>query len=824
MIFSALAPQYWAAGFSAIPLHPRSKRPAVDAWQTYATEPIPAEVRAEWLAAFPNHNIGVVLGPQSDLCIIDIDTDNPSIVTALRAVLPPSPWERRGRKGVALAYRFSNFSTFRITGRNREMMVECLSTRTQCVMPGSIHPDTGAPYVATADLFSPEVCAVLMPLPPDIEKMLRGVLEFAGVGLGISGHTKMVEYVSAGGRDVAMVRQAGMHAAAILRGEESFNEAAEHMLAWHDSQVEQVAGDPIDINKGISKIADFLIRDVTGPRKRALPPGWDAGMTPQERTAYGFDAFTPEDRSWTYAELKENWRAQLALHEPGTQGRREALDYVLDRLGGGATIDPLDEESLLRYLAQTSGFHLTYGGLKAAIAARRQEGIKGDDHTQIAKALRTELEKQGTIRFHEGMFWQWGGSHWAPLTDGAIRRTIQDVFGHLPLARRANDHSSVLKVLADQVTHPLGDEPTVGVNFANGFLTTDLELVPHDPKYGATYTLTYRYMPEMATTARRFHRFLDSVWGHTEDFEERVVMLRTALAATLFGIAWRFETAFCMIGVPRSGKSQMLNLVEALMPAGSVASINPDQWHDKFLPAELAGKLVNICSELPDKRHLDGRMFKTIVSGEFISAQRKNRDPFRFRPICAHWIGTNHIPRTLDTSGGFSRRWRLFHFNRQVPPGQTVLGLGQDIAAEEREAIVAWAVQVIPELMKAGSLPTCPSHIVKAEEMDQKNNSVMQFVKASGEVFIGATVASSPTPISERALYNAYSSFLSVEGGARPVPLPTFREQMSELGSVLGFQVNRKTTPEGTIYYDYENLTLAMKNVVPLRRSNGIGS
>lgn len=825
MIFGELAPKYWGAGFQAIPLHPKSKRPAVEGWQRFATEPVTADEQAHWLTAFPDHNVGVVLGPQSDLCIIDIDSDNPAINAAIRSVLPPSPWERKGRKGIALAYKFSDFPTFRVVSAGKGMLVECLSTRTQCVMPGSVHPDTGAVYVATAELFDPAVRAQLMPLPPDIEKILRGVLEFAGVSLSIRGHTKMVEYVSAGGRDVAMTRQAGMHAAAILRGEETFLEAVEHMLAWHESQVEQVAGDPIDIAKGITRVAEFLIRDVTGPRRRALPVGWDAGLDAAQRTAFGFDIFVAENRSWTYAELKDHWRGIVAVHEAGSLGRREGLGYVLDRLAGGAALDPLDEESLLRYLGQTNGLNLTYASLKAGVSARRQEGIKGDDHTQIAKALRIELEKSGEVRFHQGGFWQWEGSHWSPLSDSDLRRVVQDMFGGLPLAKRASDHSAIVKVLADQLASPLfeGEEPATGVNFANGFLTPDLVLHEHHPRFGATATLSYRYMPELAESARRFHLFLDSVWGHTPDYEARVRMLRAALAVTLFGIAWRFEAAFCLIGIHRSGKSQLLNLVEAMMPTGAVASVNPDQWHDRFLPAELVGKMVNICSELPDKRHLDGRMFKTVVSGEFISAQKKNKDPFRFRPTCAHWIGTNHIPRTYDTSGGFSRRWRMFDFDRQVAPGQTVLGIGQDIAAEEREAIAAWAVQEITQVVEVGLLPTCPSHDLKVDQMAAKNNSVLQFLKSSGMVFVGQAVARATSPISERALYNAYCSFQSAEGAARPVPLDTFREQMSDLGSSLGFRVLRKTSPQGVVYYDYENITLAPSNVVELRRSSGTG-
>ncbi len=41
-----------------------------------------------------------------------------------------------------------------------------------------------------------------------------------------------------------------------------------------------------------------------------------------------------------------------------------------------------------------------------------------------------------------------------------------------------------------------------GLNFANGFLTENLDLLPHSQEFGCEYVLPYRYLPERAVNSR----------------------------------------------------------------------------------------------------------------------------------------------------------------------------------------------------------------------------------------------------------------------------------------------------------------------------------
>lgn len=166
------------------------------------------------------------------------------------------------------------------------MLVECLSSGTQCVMPPSIHPDTQLPYTANADLAT--VKSKLICLPEDIEKIIRDAVVSAGATLSHSGWSKVTEYVSAGARDTSLTDLAGLFAYAVTRGDRTLQDAIGMLRSSCDEFVENVAGDPVDVDKHVNNMLKFLHRDVL-EKGKVLPKGWDAGYTPEQLREIGVE-------------------------------------------------------------------------------------------------------------------------------------------------------------------------------------------------------------------------------------------------------------------------------------------------------------------------------------------------------------------------------------------------------------------------------------------------------------------------------------------------------------------------------------------------------
>ena len=815
-IFGQYAPEYYAAGMSVIPLHYHDKRPIPKDWSRFHdTLPDPVQQQT-WVKHNSSSNIGLVLGAQSGIAVIDIDTDDEAIKNAILSVLPHSPWERVGKKGMVLAYRYNGTPTFRIKDVNGNTLVEHLSTRTQVVLPPSIHPETKAPYTSTGNLW--EVKDQLPSLNPEIESILRGMLKELTDSNGIkielshSGWTKVTDYVSQGSRDVQMTSVAGLYANGVVRGELSLYDAIERMKAWYSTCTEHVAGDDIDIDKGIKNLVRFVLRDVHD-RGKVLPTGWDEDLSDEDKEKLGLE-LDKDKQEWSFNELRDYLQEKFERHPVESDQRMDAIEYVLAKITQSVNLTSINEERLLRYIMAANGKEFTMSMLRKRLKEITESDVKGNDHAEIARAVIRDMEVYGPLRFLNNQFMTWGGSHWTELHERFLLKHITEEYGHLPAAKRNSDHRGILKTIASLNPNEICTQPVKGVNFANGMLMQNLTLKDHDQAYGMTYTLPFRYMPEQDGKAFKFMDFLAKCWGQDPDYEQKLDALQEVMCATIFGISPQFQKAILLFGAPKSGKSQLLEIVRALVPDNARCACPPDTWFDKFAPTTMYQKLLNTCGELSDKKPLDGQKFKQIVDGEEMSGQYKGQQIFQFKPQCAHWFASNHLPRTDDTSSAFNRRWLVFVFSRPVKTEDIVLNLGEQIVAEEREAIVAWAVQAMPRLIENRNFTVPASSVEAIKEMATANNSVRFFIEDSQRVTI-TPVAASELPeafektlplTSETKLHTAYWSFCLGAGGARPVGPRAFRMKMRELGIEMGFHLVMDETTNEAVYV---GLTLA---------------
>lgn len=805
-IFASEAPKYWNLGKPAIPLRVGFKRPWIDAWQVFADRMPTEREQQEWLSQKGSGNIGLPMGAASGVVAIDVDSEDPRVQRVIESVLPKSPWKRVGRKGAVYAFRFEGERTFRIKASNGEMLLECLSKGTQIVLPPSIHPDTGAAYVANCDLI--EVIGSLPSLPRGVEGLLREALKAEGIEVGSTGNTKITSFVPAGARDNALVFHAGLLARAVTRGERTLVEAMGEMKAWVEGYTEKVAGDEVSVDKACAKVVDFLMRDVTGEKRKALPTGWDDGLSAEDKEKLGL-VISDENERWEAEKITNYLLKEFERHvTPDTVGWMNAVEVALDRIARNVDLSSLEEERILKFIVSQSKGALTVSTLRKELVKLRSGEITGTDHSEVARAVLKDLEQFGKIKHHLGKFWQWKGAAWEPVDQNDFVKHISEEYGKLPVCRRYADISQIVKLMAGLLAEPLQTVSMTGVNFANGFLTEDLELRSHSPEFGCTYVLPYRYQED--SRCPLFMQMLDDSWGEDPDYGDKVLALQEAFAATLMGIAPRFQRAFCMIGQAHSGKSRILEILKGLMPDGCHSAVPPTEWGDKFMPAQMADKLVNFAGEISEKRDISGEHFKKVVEGQEIEAQNKNQPIFLFRPKAAQWFASNHTPKTRDTSDGFNRRWLFLEFPRRISDEKKVIGIDQIILAAEREQIVAWALQALKRLKQNKDFTTPSSHMAIIDEMANLNNSVRYFLSQSPRLKVGKREheGTSKTRTMGDLLFDEYWSFCTMAGGVSRVPRTKFHALMKELAPAFKFEQLKETRSGGyDIAYNY--ITLA---------------
>jgi hypothetical protein len=148
-VYAAEAQRYLDKGLPVVPCFGKRAVPA--RWDQWCTRMPPRQEIERW-NNIPWTGIALVVGPKSGISIIDIDATDPEIIAEIEKTLPPSPWRRLGRFGVALAYRATDLGRVVCADPRGDHLFDLLSNRRIIVLPPSVHPATGQNYHASAHL------------------------------------------------------------------------------------------------------------------------------------------------------------------------------------------------------------------------------------------------------------------------------------------------------------------------------------------------------------------------------------------------------------------------------------------------------------------------------------------------------------------------------------------------------------------------------------------------------------------------------------------------------------------------------------------------
>ena len=775
-IFSKYAPFYWAKGLPAIPLKVNSQAPFMNEWPKYCHVMPSKEEQELWLRMYQANNIGLPCGRQSGVILIDYDYTDPEVEKVILKVLGYSPWVRIGSKGWARAYKFrADIQSGNIQDAAGKIIVEIKSTGTQMVLPFSMHPKTGKEYTSNNNLW--EVMEELGDLPKDVMERMRTALVTSGkVELGAGGGQKAkfkgLAKVPSGTRDMQMTKYAGFLAREILGGRASLMEALNDMTAWFDAKIEVVVGDKIEVSKGHGQIINFLIRDVTG-KGRILPQGWDTDLTDDDRKGWGLN-FDESHEEWDLQRIVA-YIEEAGKYAPTSVERMTMINFILIKLSRSRNLDIISIDKILSVLKADT--KITLAGLKKQLARLQSGSIEGVSHTEIAKEVIKDMgEKFGQLAFWNGLIWNWGGSHWEVIEEQEIRSYIQENYGDLTQSKKFSDHKQIVQVIKDILPQGVGTGVRGGVNFANGLLDEQMVLRTHAPEYGMIYTLPFSYKPELSGKCPMFLEFLHHSWGGDVDYTEKMLGIREAISTTLFGTATVYQRAFLLYGVANTGKSVMMKILSAMVPDESRCAIGPEIWGEPYIAAEFARKVLNVCGELDEKKPLNGKMFKEIVDGSEITSRAIYGSPFKFSPRAAHWFASNYLPKSRDVTNGFNRRWLIFQFTRVVKEEEMIRELNAKIIYEEIEAVVAWALESYPRLVKSGIYSEGTSSRDLIERISLQNSTIRQWMVERVEIKKGAEVA-------ESALFLDFWQYCT---GVLKVGIPSMPTFSIDFGSFLG--------------------------------------
>lgn len=339
------------------------------------------------------------------------------------------------------------------------------------------------------------------------------------------------------------------------------------------------------------------------------------------------------------------------------------------------------------------------------------------------------------------------------------------------------------------------------LNCTNGMLDLKtLVLHPHDPKY-----LSIRQIPvawEPNATSPTYDAWLDDRVG---PFQSEVI---EEVISQFLDPSRTPTRALFLFGPSRSGKSTMLRLAEKLVGGHeNVSGLTLQDISDnQFAAAELYGRAINMCPDLPKDHVNDLSVFKRVTGDDKITANRKYGKLFHFRANALFLFSTNTVP-TISVDDGDA------YFARTVPAvfpksyrDKENPEIEERLGGELPGILVRWAKARQRHILSGHQWQAV--HPAVRNRFESASDRVAQFVGQCCEIGVrpmakavggsgslgirrerglgmnieDAWLVGEPLPI--KSLFNAFNTFRVGEGQSGGMNLKTFRSRIETLPGV----------------------------------------
>ena len=450
------------------------------------------------------------------------------------------------------------------------------------------------------------------------------------------------------------------------------------------------------------------------------------------------------------------------------QGLREfVLDYLYN-------VEPVIAEILINHNIKER-FRLKAGDLRPLIQLHREAWKKHSDSKETKRETEGaelpdwyELTERGGLRFLPGIL----ADHMAKKVDAfygagsyyfyehGVYAMHEDIWAQNSIRQfmimrqektaEVNDTANLWRMRILKDVREINANPFI-VNVRNGLYNVmDGSFKPHTADYYSTVQINADY-----DHSAKCPQFLEFLGGILPDSE-------LSLIQEIFGYLLipvnKAQKSFVFVGAANAGKSTLLSIAqETLLGSENVSNIPWQNLGDRFNKAELFGKLANIFADLPSKAIDDGGMFKSLTGEDYVTAERKNKDPFNFRPYARLLFSCNDIPKNYsDRSDGFYRRLIIIRFDKSVPMEKRDPNLRERIAAE-RDGILIWALEGLRRLIEN-------SYLFSETQRTRDEVTRYRIESNSALTFIDEFCVVGDGWIVREELYARYKDFCSANG------------------------------------------------------------
>jgi putative DNA primase/helicase len=346
---------------------------------------------------------------------------------------------------------------------------------------------------------------------------------------------------------------------------------------------------------------------------------------------------------------------------------------------------------------------------------------------------------------------------------------------HIPNLGRAK-RQEVLAYLNLLVVRESGIADANLIAFKNGVLNiADDTFTDFSPEYVITNKIPHNYNPDAKSD------LLDGVMKKLACGDDNVYNLLYQSIGYCFYRRNELRKSFFLLGEKRNGKSTFLDMVGTLLGEDNTANLDLCEIGDRFRTAELTGKLANIGDDINDEWVSNTAIFKKVVSGDTVTAERKGKDPFKLRSFAKFFFSANSLPRLgrgKDSSAVLDRLVVIpfdAKFSKDDPDYDPFIKYklrGEDVM----EALIAKAVPALRDVLIEQEFSHCAKVDESLAEFEKSNNPILEFFEELDE----ADYLNEPVKV----VYQRYTTFC-LSNNLQAMSAIEFQKQMKKQFDVV---------------------------------------
>lgn len=316
---------------------------------------------------------------------------------------------------------------------------------------------------------------------------------------------------------------------------------------------------------------------------------------------------------------------------------------------------------------------------------------------------------------------------------------------------------------------PIADANLIAFN--NGVLdVVEDSFTDFSPEYIITNKIPHNYNPDARS------ELLDGVMMKFACGDENVQKLLYQSIGYCFYRRNELRKSFFLLGEKRNGKSTFLDMVGTLLGEENTANLDLCDIGHQFRTAEISGKLANIGDDINDEWVSNTSIFKKVVSGDVITTERKNKDPFKLRSYAKFFFSANSLPRLGrgKDSGAVLDRLVIIPFDAKFTKDDADYDpfIKYKLRKEDvMEALIAKSIPALREVLAEQEFAKCEKVMKNLEEFEKSNNPILEFFDELEE---GDYLHE---PI--KMVYSKYSSFC-LGNNLQPISAIEFQKQMKK--------------------------------------------